>query len=84
MVPWARPGSGFTLLMEALVLELARNMSMRAAARLLNVDDKRLWRVVEHYVDQAVERMDCSTVRRIGVDATSASAARLHQPLLRS
>lgn len=71
-VPWARPGSGFTLLMEALVLELARNMPMRAIARLLNVDDKRLWRVVEHYVDQAVERMDCSAVRRIGVDETSA------------
>lgn len=71
-VPWARPGSGFTLLMEALVLELARNMPVRAIARLLSVDDKRLWRIVEHYVEQAVERMDCSSVRRIGVDETSA------------
>ena len=71
-VPWARPGSGFTRLMEALVLALARNMPMRAIARLLNVDDKRWWRVVEYYVDQAAERMDCSTVRRFGVDETSA------------
>jgi transposase len=71
-VPLARPGGGFTLLMEALVLVLARNMPMRAIARLLNVDDKRLWRVVEPYVDQAVELMDCSAVRRIDVDETSA------------
>ncbi len=37
--------------MEAMILELARNMPMRAIARLLRVDDKRLWRIVEHYVD---------------------------------
>jgi transposase len=71
-VPWARPGSGFTLLMEALVLELARNMPMRAIARLLAVGDKRLWRVVSHYVKQALAKSDCRRVRRVGIDETSA------------
>lgn len=33
--------------MEALALELARSMPMRAIARSLNVDDMWLWRVVE-------------------------------------
>lgn len=71
-VPWARPGSGFTLLLEALVLELARNMPMRAIARLLDVRDKRLWRVVSHYVKKALAKADCRRVRRVGVDETSA------------
>jgi transposase len=71
-VPWARPGSGFTLLMEAMILELARNMPVRAIGRLLSVNDRRLWRVIKHYVEDAVERIDCRRVRRVGVDETSA------------
>jgi transposase len=71
-VPWARPGSGFTLLLEALVLELARNMPVLAIARLLGVDDKTLWRVIEHYVEDAVARIDASQVTQVGMDETSA------------
>jgi transposase len=71
-VPWARPNSGFTLLMEAMVLELARNMPMRAIGRLLNVTDKRVWRVLEHYVQEALAKTSCASVTRIGVDETSA------------
>lgn len=71
-VPWSRPGSGFTLLMEALILELARHTPIRAIARILRVRDKRLWRVVAHYVRQAIDRLDLEDLRRIGVDETSA------------
>jgi transposase len=71
-VPWARSGSGFTLLMEALILELSRHMPVKPISDLIGVDDKRIWRVIEHYVEKAVEQMDCSTVREIGVDETSA------------
>ena len=71
-VPWARPGSGFTLLLEALILELAKNMPVLPIARLLGVDDKTVWRVVHHYVEQAIERIDASTVTTVGVDETSA------------
>jgi len=34
-VPWARPGSGFTLLFELLVLSLAREMSVAAVTELV-------------------------------------------------
>ena len=34
--------------------------------------DTRLWRIVEHYVWRAVEKLDLSLVRRIAVDETSA------------
>lgn len=71
-VPWARPGSGFTLLLEALILQLAAHMPVLPIARLLGVDDKTVWRVVHHYVDRAVERIDASTVTQVGIDETSA------------
>ena len=71
-VPWARPGSGFTLLMEGLILEMARAMPVRNIAQLLRVSPNRLWRVIDHYVGDAVDRMRCSTVTAVGVDETSA------------
>jgi len=69
--PWARAGSGFTLLFEALVMTMAAHMPVRAIARLLGVTDMRLWRVIEHYVEQARASRDDSQVRRVGVDETS-------------
>jgi transposase len=71
-VPWARPGSGFTLLMEGLILEMSRSMPIRNIAQLLRVSDNRVWRVIRHYVDDAVARIDCSQVTVVGVDETSA------------
>ena len=52
-VPWAREGSHFTLLFEALTLVLAPTMSVLAAGRLLRVGSRRLWRVIDHHVGQA-------------------------------
>jgi len=71
-VPWARAGSGFTLLFEAFMLTLAKAMPIANAARLLGEHDTRLWRIVEHYVWRAVEKLDLSEVRRIAADETSA------------
>ena len=71
-VPWARPGSGFTLLFEAYVLMLAKAMPIANVAALVSEHDTRLWRVLDHYVSQAVEKMDLSEVRQIAVDETSA------------
>jgi transposase len=71
-VPWARPGSGFTLLFEALLMVLVREMPVAAAARLLGEHDSRLWRVLHHHVDEARARVDMSQVSRIGVDETAA------------
>jgi len=71
-VPWARPGSGFTLLLEAFVLELVRSgMAVRAVARMVGEHDTRIWRVIEHYVAAALARLDLSALRRVGVDETS-------------
>lgn len=71
-VPWARPGSGFTLLFEALVMTLVSSMPVAAAARLVGEHDTRLWRVILHYVDEARARMDASGVTRVAIDETAA------------
>lgn len=70
-VPWARAGSGFTLLFEALVMTMARDMPVNVMARLFSVTDTRLWRVINAYVEMARAKEDYSGVRRIGIDETS-------------
>jgi transposase len=75
-VPWARAGSGFTLMMEGMILLLAQQMSVSAAARLLRTTDHRLWRVIDHYVTAAHRDKDWSKVQRILVDETSARRGR--------
>src|SRR5512134_1905645 len=71
-VPWAREGSRFTLLFEQAALMLVREMPVLAAARIIGVTDQRLWRIVEHYVTQAVTRLDLSRLKAIGLDETAA------------
>jgi len=72
VVPWSRPGSGFTLLMEASMLVLVQGgMTAAQAATLIDEHDTRLWRVLQHYVEQARAEADFSQVTAIGVDETS-------------
>jgi len=71
-VPWARPGSGFTLLFEALSMTLIMHMPVAAVARLLDVHDTRLWRVVHHYVETALAEMDLCALTRVCIDETAA------------
>jgi len=70
-VPWARPGSGFTLLFEALIMALAGQMPVRALARIVKEHDTRLWRVLEHYVTAARDKANFSAVEQVGVDETA-------------
>jgi transposase len=70
-VPWARPGSGFTFMMEHFIMMLVRKMPVDSVAEILKVCDTRLWRVVDHYVTQAHGSEDWSGVREILVDETS-------------
>ena len=71
-VPWARPGSGFTLLFEALVLSFAAAMPMAKVAAMTREHDTRIWRIVEHHVHGAQGQQDFSGVRKVGMDETSA------------
>lgn len=70
-VPWARKNSGFSQVMEAFIVALCKEMPVLAVARLLNISDDRVWRVLDHYVDKAREQEDFSQVRRISADERS-------------
>lgn len=69
--PWARKNSGFTLLFEAWVMELAKHLPVSVIAKLVDVRDKRLWRFIKRYVDAARDLEDYSEVDSIGMDETS-------------
>ena len=70
-VPWARPRSDFTLLFEAHLMAMVKEMPVAAIAKLVGEYDKKLWRVVHHYVDEAVEGQDLAGMQELGIDDTS-------------
>ena len=72
-VPWSRANSGFTMLFEMFVMELAKVMSVKAIARIVKEYDTRLWRILKHYVLESRKKADYSEVSKIGIDETSVS-----------
>ncbi|NTV15665.1 MAG: ISL3 family transposase [Desulfobulbaceae bacterium] len=70
-VPWAREGSHFTLLFEQVAMTMLREMPVLVAARHMEVTDKRLWRLIFHYVNKALGRIDLSKLTSFGLDETS-------------
>lgn len=71
-VPWARPGSGFTLLFEALAMALIeREMPVNRVAELLRVNPQRIWTLFNHWVCEGRQQDDPSGITRLGVDETS-------------
>jgi transposase len=70
-VPWARERSGFTLLFEALVMAMVREMPVATLAGLVGETDMRIWRIVHHYVDLAVEAQNLEGLEHLGIDETS-------------
>ncbi|MBU6994028.1 ISL3 family transposase [Ferrovum myxofaciens] len=71
-VPWSRPGSGFTLLFEAFAMALIeREMPVNRVAEILGVNPQRVWAVFNHWIAQARDADDPSSITRLGVDETS-------------
>ena len=70
-VPWARPGSGFTLLFEAWAVGMARHLPVGTLAEQVDETDTRLWRSVARYVGEARDLEDYTGVEAIGIDETS-------------
>lgn len=70
-VPWAREGSRFTLMFEALALTLAREMPVSACARILRCADNTVWRQIDAHVCLARAQESYANVKVIGIDETS-------------
>lgn len=58
-------------------MTLARDVPINAAARIIEVTDKRLERIVEHDVLKAVAAFDLSSVHSVGLDATAAKRGQI-------
>jgi transposase len=71
MPPWAGKVPGLTLLFEAFVLMLCREMPFRGVARITGLSLHRVMSVCNRYVDEAVALQDYSQVRDLAIDETS-------------
>ena len=71
-VPWARPGSSFTLLFEDDVIALLQQgMSNSAVGRRLIIGDKQVFGMARHRVSVALSHQDLDPVRELSADETS-------------
>lgn len=71
-VPWARAGSGFTLLFEAFsMLLIESEMPVNKAADIMGVYAQRLWNVFNYWIKKAFISSDQSKVEMLGIDETS-------------
>lgn len=69
--PWGRKQSGFTVLFEAFVMALAKEMPISRIGELVGEQDTRIWRIVRGYVNRAYVKKSFSGVEKIGTDETS-------------
>jgi transposase len=72
-VPWARKSSGFTLLMDSMIVLMSQHMPVKTVADMIGEHDTRLWRVLDHYVQEARSNESFSEIQSVGVDETSRS-----------
>lgn len=71
-VPWAGPGSRFTLLFERFAIEvLQASRSFRQAAELLRLDWDALQRIMERAVARGLERRNLEQLQHAGIDEKS-------------
>ena len=71
VVPWAEPGSRFTALFEALVIDWLGEASVTAVARLLRLSWDAVDGVMQRAVRRGLARRQRTVVTRLGVDETS-------------
>ena len=70
-LPWAREWSWFTLLFEAMVLELIKHMPLSKLWSHLQEDWERLMRIATYYVNKSKEKADYSDITSGWIDETS-------------
>jgi len=69
--PWEGLSNGFTLLFEALLLQLCQAMPVNKVATLTKTSDDKLWSMLERYIDKTREHEDFKEITSIGLDETS-------------
>jgi transposase len=70
-VPWAEPGSGFTALFEALVIDWLREASISAVSRLMGLSWNAIDGIMQRAVERGLSRREAHSVTQLGVDETA-------------
>jgi transposase len=70
-VPWATPGSKFTLLFERLAIDWLREAAVTAVARQLGLGWDAVWGIERRAVARGLERRGTLQLRYVGVDEKS-------------
>ncbi len=71
VVPWATPGSKFTLLFERLAIDWLREAAVTAVARQLKLGWDAVWGIECRAVARGLERRGTLELRYVGVDEKS-------------
>jgi transposase len=69
--PWGRKHSGFTLLFEAFIMALAKEMPISRIGDIVGERDTRIWRIVRGHVRRAYAEKAFHDAGKIGIDETS-------------
>ena len=69
--PWSGAVYGFTMLFEALILQMCLNMPVHQVGKILKVSDRKLWHAIDCYVAKGMLEADYSEVKALGMDETS-------------
>lgn len=70
-VPWAEPGSGFTALFEALVIDWLKEASTLAVSRQMKLSWNAIDGIMQRAVKRGLKRREVHAPKQIGVDETS-------------
>lgn len=71
VTPWEGLSNGFTLLFEALLMQLVSAMPVRKVADIARVSDDKLWEMIDRYIKETRLHEEFSDVTAIGLDETS-------------
>ena len=66
--PWEGHAAGFTLLFEALILELVKVMPVHNICNLFGSNDNKVWKMIKAYTETTRACEDFSSVKVVGVD----------------
>ena len=70
-IPWAEPNSGFTALMEALIIDWLQEASILAVSRRMRLSWDQIDGIMQRAVRRGLARRKLVGIRRVGVDETS-------------
>lgn len=69
--PFAGLSNGFTLLFEALLMQLCKGMTISEVGRLTKEEDHKLWEMLDRYIRSGRNLSDYEAVKQIACDETA-------------